>query len=93
MKKKKATVNELLTWYSGPDWKTDWQTTNTMIIDGVHAQDESEDGLEALAFLRRHENDEVEVIGIEDPSSWDLEFTLEGRLFSVQSAAFYGEES
>jgi hypothetical protein len=90
-KKAKATIGELFNWYAGEDWKEDWQTTNTMSIDGNHAQDESEDGLEALEFLAQHENEEVEISGIEESHAWDLDFTLMGKLFTIQSTDFYGE--
>jgi hypothetical protein len=93
MKKAKAKVSELFTWYAGPTWREDWQTTNTMLIDGVHAQDESKDGLDALAFLVEHENEEVEIIGEEVEWTWDLEFTIKDRHFTVQSIDFYGETS
>ena len=62
-----------------------------MSIDGVHAQDESEDGLEALKFLSQHENEEVEIIGTEESYAWDLEFTLMGKNFIIQATDFYGE--
>ena len=90
-RKTKTTVGELFNWYAGPDWKEDWQTTNTMSIDGVHAQDESEDGLEALEFLAKHENEEVEISGIEESYAWDLDFELMGKQFSIQACNFYGE--
>lgn len=91
MKKAKAKISELFNWYGGEDWSEDWQTTNSMSIDGVHAQDESEDGLEALKFLSQHENEEVEIIGTEESYAWDLEFTLMGKNFIIQATDFYGE--
>ena len=90
-RKTKTTVGELFNWYAGPDWKEDWQTANTMTIDGVHAQDESEGGLEALEFLSQHENEEVEISGIEESYAWELEFTLMGKQFLIQACNFYGE--
>jgi len=90
-RKAKTTIGELFNWYAGEDWKEDWQTTNTMSIDGNHAQDESEDGLEALEFLAQHENEEVEISGIEESHAWDLEFTLMGKIFTIQATDFYGE--
>ena len=86
-----ATVNDLFTWYAGEEWSEDWQTTNTMSIDNVHAQDESEDGEEALKFLVEHQNEMVEIEGIEEPCAWDLVFELKGKLFLIQSTDFYGE--
>jgi hypothetical protein len=90
-RKTKTTVGELFNWYAGQDWKEDWQTTNTMSIDGVHAQDESENGLEALEFLSQHQNEEVEISGIEESYAWDLDFELMGKQFSIQACNFYGE--
>ena len=91
-RKTKTTVGELFNWYGGEDWKEDWQTTNTMSIDGVHAQEESEDGLEALEFLAQHEDKEIEITGIDESYAWDLEFELMGKQFSIQASAFYGED-
>lgn len=86
-----ATVNDLFTWYAGEDWHEDWQTTNTMTVDGVHAQDESEDGEDALKYLYENRDVMVNIEGIDEPWAWDLVFELNGRIFSMQSTDFYGE--
>jgi hypothetical protein len=84
-----ATVNEFFTWYAGPDWKEDCQITNTMTIDGVHAQDGDDE--EVVKRLVELENEAIEITSTPDPSAWDISFTLDGKEYELQAASFYGD--
>jgi hypothetical protein len=89
-----TTIDALFTWYMGGDWKEDWQTTNTMTVDGVHAQsEEDEDGEETLEHLAKNAEASIEVSGEQDShGTWDLDFVLEGKAYSIQACGFYGDE-
>ncbi len=87
-----ATVGEFFTWYQGSDWKSDWQTTNAMMVDRVHAQDDGQHGVSVLQFLAEHEDTIIEIEGEFVTCAFDLEFELAGKEFLVQAGAFYGEE-
>lgn len=82
-----TTVNELFTWYNGEDWAEDWQTTNTMLIDDEHAQDNDDDGMAALKFLADNRNEEIEVEIEDEGNSYDLSFFVAGRPILIQSVA------
>ena len=94
MKKATTTINALFTWYMGAEWKEDWQTTNTMRVDGVHAQSEKdENGEETLEHLSKNTEVSIEVSGQQDShGTWDLDFILEGKAYSMQAYCFYGDE-
>ena len=85
-----CTINELFTWYMGPEWYEDWQTTNVMshLIDNklIHCQDDGEDGMSHLRFLKENENEiiKVETNYCED-SYYDLGFIIKDIFYSVQS--------
>ena len=85
-----ATVNEFFTWYAGPDWKEDWQITNTMTIDRVHAQD-GDNEEEVVKRLAELENEVIEITSTPDPSAWDISFVLDGKEYELQAASFYGD--
>jgi hypothetical protein len=91
----KTTVNELFQWYIGGDWKDDWQITNTMLVDGEHAQTgEDPNGeltLERLVFLK---DKEVEVTNEVDSFDriWEISFTLEGKNYDMQATTFFPDE-
>lgn len=87
-----ATVGEFFTWYAGPEWKEDWQTTNTMTVDNVHAQDDGENGMTILKFLAEHENSIIEIEGEFVICAIDIEFQVDGKEIMVQASGFYGEE-
>ena len=82
----KTTVDYLLSWYAGDDWAEDWQTTNTMSVNGNHAQDDGEDGMSWLTFLEEHKDDEIEVEVIDAENAYDINFTVADRDFFIQSA-------
>lgn len=88
----KTTVDELFNWYAGEDWAEDWQTTNTMTVNGKHAQDDDKDGMTWLNFLEEHKYDEIEVESIEAGYDYDLNFTVADRDFSIQSSLPVFEE-
>ena len=87
-----CTVGEFFTWYNGSDWKSDWQTTNAMTVDKVHAQDGGGKGYEVLKFLAEHENDTIVIEGEFVTCAFDLTFTLAGKKFLVQAGGFYGDQ-
>jgi len=83
-----TTVGELFTWYAGEDWEKDWQTANTMTVDGKHAQDiDDSDGLDSLKLLKEHEDDVITVECVDEDNAWDLNFEVADIEFSIQSAA------
>ena len=86
-----TTVGEFFTWYKGQEWKEDWQTTNTMTVDKVHAQHSGDDGLAVLEFLVSHENDTIVISGEFVTCAFDITFTLGGKKFMVQAGGFFGE--
>ena len=87
-----ATVGEFFTWYAGPEWMEDWQTTNTMTVDGVHAQDGDDDGEAVLEFLAAHKDSPIEIEGEFVTCAFDLEFKVDGKQIMVQASGFYGDE-
>jgi hypothetical protein len=94
VKKATTTVNELFEWYIGTtDWKDDWQITNTMLVDGVHAQKGDYYGKKAVAHLSKNENSVVEVSGEVDSFDriWELTFTLDGKEYEMSATSFFGE--
>ena len=85
-----CTINELFTWYMGPEWYEDWQTTNVMslLIDNklIHCQDDDEDGMSHLRFLKDHENETIEIESSEiNEGDFDLIFSIKDRTYTVQS--------
>ena len=94
MEKQKATatVGEFFTWYVGPEWKEDSLTTNSMMVDNVHAQDDGENGMTILKFLAEHENYIIEIEGEFVICAIDIEFKVDGKEIEVQASGFYGEE-
>ena len=83
-----TTVDELFTWYMGDeDWDKDWQTTNSMFFDDVHAQDDGNRGRSILAFLRNRKNEKIMVVTIDrgDPNTYDIEFKLGKHQISFDS--------
>lgn len=84
---KSTTIGQLFAWYAGADWKNDNQITNTMLIDGDHAQDTfGPDGEEAVDLLVRNENEEIEVTSNDGGNAYDISFTLNGLLFEMQAS-------
>ena len=87
----KCTVGELLTWYAGdPNWHEDWQTTDTMgyLVGNkeVHCQDDGENGMSHLRFLKENENELIEVESIDyEDSYYDIYFIVKGKFYSMQS--------
>lgn len=93
VKKATATVNELFEWYIGTtDWKDDWQITNTMLVDGVHAQNGDYYGKKAVSHLSKNSNSVVEVSGESFDGAWELTFTLDGKEYEIQATSFFGGE-
>lgn len=89
-----TTVDKLLTWYMNDEyWRDDWNTTNVMLVDGTHAQEDGEDGDITLAWLDDHKNDRINVISTEDDQgTYDLEFEVDGKSVSIQSTTYaFGE--
>jgi hypothetical protein len=84
-----CTVDEFFTWYTGEDWRTTYETTNTLSINGLHAQDASPNGKAAMAFLIKHEDEAIEISALEEPHAWLLEFGLLGNIICVQAAENY----
>jgi len=81
----RTTVDYLMSWYGGDDWTEDWQVTNTMTVNGEHAQDDGQDGMTWLNFLEEHKDDEIEVEVVETANTYDINFTVADRDFSIQS--------
>ncbi len=90
-----TTVDEFFTWYSGePEWKDDWQITNTMSIDAAHAQDDDYYGEKAIQRLEKYKSETITVTGNDDNvnGTWDISFELKGKTYRIQASAFFGEE-
>lgn len=92
MEKTICTIGELFSWYMGiPEWHEDWQTTNSMICqigegEVTHCQDDDEDGMSHLRFLKDHENETIEIESDEsDQGDYDLIFSIKDRTYTVQS--------
>jgi hypothetical protein len=96
MKKATTTIDELFDWYMGSNWMENWQVTNTMLVDGVHAQDIGDDnyGTSTLEKLVELMETEVEVTGEKNQFDdiWDISFILEGKSYIMTATAFFGEE-
>ena len=93
MKKATTTINELFTWYMGKDWSQDWQTTNTMTVDNLHAQYQDYYGKKVLKYLAENSEEIIEVSGkLDSQGTWDLEFNLKGKHYTFASTAFFGEK-
>lgn len=81
-----TTVRQLFAWYAGADWKQDWQITNTMTVDGAHTQDRFRpNGEEAVDFLVRNENEEIEVTSEDGGNAYDISFSVKGIMFEMQA--------
>ena len=90
-----TTVNELFDWYMGPNWMEDWQVTNTMLVDGVHAQaNDDEYGSNTLNRLVELREEKVTVSGIKNKFDgiWVLSFELGGKQYTMTATAFFGKE-
>ena len=87
-----ATVEEFFSWYAGPSWKEDWQTTNTMTVNGIHAQKSGDQGVSVLEFLTEHQNDTINMEGEFVFCAYDIQFELAGKKIMVQAAGFYGDD-
>ncbi|HUT81250.1 MAG TPA: hypothetical protein VMZ29_08605 [Candidatus Bathyarchaeia archaeon] len=82
-----STVDEFLTWYTAtPGWYDDWQTTNTMEVNGVHAQYDGSDGMTHLSKLSAAKDSPITIEQSRfRPGDWDLSFELDGDEYSLQS--------
>lgn len=92
----KTTVDEFMTWYAGtPEWTEDWQVTNVMEVNGVHAQEDGEDGMIHLANLADFRKNPITVYQSRfRPGDWDLSFEIGNNEYSLQSGvqAFADED-
>lgn len=92
----KTTVDEFMTWYAAtPEWDKDWQTSNVMEVNGVHAQEDGQDGRTHLAKLSDLRANPITISQSRfRPGDWDLSFELNGDEYSLQSAvqAFSDED-
>ena len=85
-----CTVDEFFTWYTGEDWRNTYETTNTLTINGLHAQDASPNGKAAMVFLAKYEDDTIEITSFKEPHGiWFLEFELNGTIICVQATDNY----
>jgi hypothetical protein len=94
-RKATTTVDEFFTWYSGtPEWKEDWQITNTMSVGNRHAQDDDYYGKKAIERLVKYKDENITVKGDDDNinGTWGLTFDLKGKKYCIQASAFFGEE-
>ena len=73
-----------------------WQVTNTMLVDGVHAQSIGADdyGTSTLEKLVELMETEVAITGRKNhfDDIWEISFMLEGKSYSITATAFFGEE-
>ena len=89
-KNAKCTVAQFFNWYTGgQSWERGSQITDSMSINGEHAQDQSRGGEEAYQFLVENENEIIEIENIETSSVWDIEFELKGKRFRIQASEEY----
>jgi len=89
-----CTVDEFFSWYAADyNWYDDWQVTNTMSVNGKHAQDDGQDGQTWLDFLKEHQDEQIEVVSEELSGSgdWELSFDLLDRRFSLQSITSFAK--
>lgn len=84
-----CTVDEFFTWYTGEDWRTTYETTTTLSIDGLHAEDASPNGKAAMAFLERHSDETIETRSMDVGNTWLIEFGLLGSIILVQATEAY----
>jgi hypothetical protein len=91
-----TTIDGLFDWYIGSNWMENWEVTNTMLVDGVHAQSIGDDryGTSTLKKLVRLMEKEVVVTGKKNhfDDIWTISFMLEGEVYSITTTAFFGEE-
>lgn len=90
-----TTIDGLFDWYMGSNWMEDWQVTNTMLVDGVHAQSIGDEyGTSTLEKLVELMEKEVEITGRKNhfDDIWEISFMLEGKSYSITATAFFGEE-
>lgn len=93
IKHKYTTVEEFFTWYTGEDWRTTYETTATLSIDGLHAEDASPNGKAAMAFLERYSDMTIETRSMDVGNAWLIEFCLQGSTILVQCTEAYTRES
>jgi len=91
-----TTVDEFMTWYAGtPEWMDDWQTSNVMEVNGVHAQEDGEDGMTHLERLSDYKKNRITVYQNRfRPGDWELSFEIGNSEYSLQSGvrAFADED-
>lgn len=90
----KTTIGEFFTWYSGSDeWYNDIAVTNTMVTNDTHTQDDGEDGWKTMRLLKENKDVAIEVMSYDDVCAYDIEFTLYGVEYSLQSICEPFDES
>lgn len=89
IKHKYTTVERFFTWYTGEDWRTTYETTATLSIDGLHAEDASPNGKAAMALLQKHSDETIVVHSRDIGNTWLIEFGLHGSTILVQCAEDY----
>ena len=81
-----TTVEDFFTWYTGPRWDKDSQTTNSMVVDGEHAQDHRRGEMYWLTFLAQNSNTPITVTTSDTQlDTYNNVFTIEDHQFSVDS--------
>ena len=87
MEKTTCTVGQLFGWYMRTEqWAEDWQTTNALMEETkeeiVHAQDDGQDGMSHLKFLKENENEEIQLETTEtEYDDFDIKFSIKDRTY------------
>lgn len=86
-----TTVDKLMTWYGGgnTNWFEDVENTNTMSVDGEHAQESDAEGMDHLKYLFDHKDDKILVTVVNDQSTvfqcYILSFDVDGKEYEMDA--------
>jgi len=86
-----TSVDDFFSWYEGPGWNKEWQITNSMVVDGEHAQDHARGVTYWLDFLAQNSATPINITStITAFDTWDNVFEIDGHRFSVDSLEPFG---
>lgn len=92
-----VTIDGLFTWYTGTeDWNEDWQTTNSMLFAGKHAQvhmhkNNLSSARAILDYLYVFRNEEVQLTQQEDDGIVTISFQVNGIPVQIDALTYYNE--
>ncbi len=85
-----ATIDNFFKWYTNEDndslikWFADWQTSNCLTINGIHAQDDNKNGMTILKKLFENKEQTVTFNTYQGDSYIDTHFTINKDIYTIQ---------